>query len=90
MIAAFAAQLVAAGAPPSPLDAASDPGLPVVQGQLRTHWVDDQAVLLPRGPGLGESGHGRLDHAVRDAIGGRCQMARSVGTTRWNDVWTAR
>jgi len=25
---------VAAGAPPSPLDVPSDPGLPVVQGQL--------------------------------------------------------
>ncbi|OBI80963.1 tRNA (adenosine(37)-N6)-threonylcarbamoyltransferase complex transferase subunit TsaD [Mycobacterium asiaticum] len=36
MIAAFAAQLVAAGAPPSPLDAASDPGLPVVKGQVRS------------------------------------------------------
>jgi N6-L-threonylcarbamoyladenine synthase len=34
MIAAFAAQLVAAGAAPSPLDVASDPGLPVVQAQL--------------------------------------------------------
>ncbi|KAA8965286.1 tRNA (adenosine(37)-N6)-threonylcarbamoyltransferase complex transferase subunit TsaD [Mycobacterium sp.] len=35
MIAAFAAQLVAAKAPPSPLDVSSDPGLPVVTGQLR-------------------------------------------------------
>jgi N6-L-threonylcarbamoyladenine synthase len=35
MIAAFAAQLVATGAPPSPLDVPSDPGLPVVHGQLR-------------------------------------------------------
>jgi N6-L-threonylcarbamoyladenine synthase len=26
---------VAAGAPPSPLNVASDPGLPVVKGQLR-------------------------------------------------------
>jgi N6-L-threonylcarbamoyladenine synthase len=34
MIASFAAHLVAAGAPPSPLDAASDPGLPVVKGQV--------------------------------------------------------
>jgi N6-L-threonylcarbamoyladenine synthase len=34
MIAAFAAQLVAAAAPPSPLDAATDPGLPVVKGQV--------------------------------------------------------
>jgi N6-L-threonylcarbamoyladenine synthase len=34
MIAAFAAHLVAAGASPSPLDVASDPGLPVVKGQL--------------------------------------------------------
>lgn len=34
MIAAFAAHLVAAGASPSPLDAATDPGLPVVQGQV--------------------------------------------------------
>jgi N6-L-threonylcarbamoyladenine synthase len=34
MIASFAAHLVAAGAPPSPLDVASDPGLPVVKGQL--------------------------------------------------------
>jgi N6-L-threonylcarbamoyladenine synthase len=34
MIAAFAAHLVAAGAPPSPLDVPSDPGLPVVHGQL--------------------------------------------------------
>jgi N6-L-threonylcarbamoyladenine synthase len=34
MIAAFAAHLVAAGAPPSPLDAASDPGLPVVKAQV--------------------------------------------------------
>lgn len=35
MIASFAAHLVAAGASPSPLDAASDPGLPVVIGQVR-------------------------------------------------------
>jgi N6-L-threonylcarbamoyladenine synthase len=35
MIAAFAAQLVAAGAFPSPLDAPSDPGLPVIKGQVR-------------------------------------------------------
>jgi N6-L-threonylcarbamoyladenine synthase len=34
MIAAFAAHLIAAGAPPSALDVASDPGLPVVKGQL--------------------------------------------------------
>ncbi|OAN34479.1 tRNA (adenosine(37)-N6)-threonylcarbamoyltransferase complex transferase subunit TsaD [Mycolicibacterium iranicum] len=34
MIASFAAHLIAAGAEPSPLDAASDPGLPVVQGQV--------------------------------------------------------
>jgi N6-L-threonylcarbamoyladenine synthase len=34
MIASFAAHLVAAGAPPSPLDAATDPGLPVVKGQV--------------------------------------------------------
>ncbi|QUR66494.1 tRNA (adenosine(37)-N6)-threonylcarbamoyltransferase complex transferase subunit TsaD [Mycobacterium spongiae] len=34
MIAAFAAHLVAAGAAPSPLDAPSDPGLPVVIGQV--------------------------------------------------------
>ncbi len=34
MIAAFAAHLVAAGAQPSALDAASDPGLPVLQGQV--------------------------------------------------------
>ncbi|PQM47371.1 tRNA N6-adenosine threonylcarbamoyltransferase [Mycobacterium talmoniae] len=34
MIASFAAHLLAAGAPPSPLDAATDPGLPVVQGQV--------------------------------------------------------
>lgn len=34
MIAAFAAQLVAAGAAPSALDAASDPGLPVLRGQV--------------------------------------------------------
>lgn len=34
MIAAFAAHLVAAGAPPSPLDAPSDPGLPVVKAQV--------------------------------------------------------
>jgi N6-L-threonylcarbamoyladenine synthase len=35
MIASFAAHLVAAGAPPSPLDASSDPGLPVLKGQVR-------------------------------------------------------
>lgn len=35
MIAAYAAQLVAAGAPPSSLAVATDPGLPVVCGQLR-------------------------------------------------------
>lgn len=35
MIASFAAHLVAAGAPPSPLDVASDPGLPVIAGQVR-------------------------------------------------------
>ncbi len=34
MIASFAAHLIAAGAPPSPLDAATDPGLPVVRGQV--------------------------------------------------------
>ncbi len=34
MIASFAAHLVAAGAAPSPLDVPSDPGLPVVRGQL--------------------------------------------------------
>ncbi|HEY2502004.1 MAG TPA: tRNA (adenosine(37)-N6)-threonylcarbamoyltransferase complex transferase subunit TsaD [Mycobacterium sp.] len=34
MIAAFAAQLVAAGASPSPLGVPSDPGLPVVKGQV--------------------------------------------------------
>ena len=34
MIAAFAAHLVAAGAPQSPLDVPSDPGLPVVRGQV--------------------------------------------------------
>jgi len=34
MIASFAAHLVAAGAPPSRLDVASDPGLQVVRGQL--------------------------------------------------------
>jgi N6-L-threonylcarbamoyladenine synthase len=34
MIASFAAHLIAAGAAPSPLDAASDPGLPVVRGQV--------------------------------------------------------
>jgi N6-L-threonylcarbamoyladenine synthase len=35
MIASFAAHLVAAGAPPSPLDVSSDPSLPVVKGQVR-------------------------------------------------------
>ena len=34
MIASFAAHLIAAGASASPLDVASDPGLPVVQGQV--------------------------------------------------------
>ena len=34
MIASFAAHLVAAGASPSPLDVASDPGLPVIKGQV--------------------------------------------------------
>ncbi len=34
MIASFAAHLVAAGAPPSPLDVAGDPGLPVVRSQV--------------------------------------------------------
>ena len=34
MIASFAAHLIAAGAPPSPLDAASDPVMPVVKGQV--------------------------------------------------------
>ncbi|MGB0973313.1 MAG: tRNA (adenosine(37)-N6)-threonylcarbamoyltransferase complex transferase subunit TsaD [Mycobacterium sp.] len=34
MIASFAAHLIAAGADASPLDVASDPGLPVVQGQV--------------------------------------------------------
>lgn len=34
MIASFAAHLIAAGAPPSGLDAASDPGLPVIKGQV--------------------------------------------------------
>lgn len=33
MIASFAAHLRSAGAPPSPLDVATDPGLPVVRGQ---------------------------------------------------------
>jgi N6-L-threonylcarbamoyladenine synthase len=35
MIASFAAHLLAAGAAPSPLHVASDPGLPVVVGQVR-------------------------------------------------------
>ena len=34
MIASFAAHLVAAGAPQSPLDVPSDPGLPVVKAQV--------------------------------------------------------
>ncbi|OBB58076.1 tRNA N6-adenosine(37)-threonylcarbamoyltransferase complex transferase subunit TsaD [Mycobacterium sp. 852013-51886_SCH5428379] len=34
MIASFAAHLIAAGAQPSPLDAASNPGLPVVRSQV--------------------------------------------------------
>ncbi|WP_420108134.1 tRNA (adenosine(37)-N6)-threonylcarbamoyltransferase complex transferase subunit TsaD, partial [Mycolicibacter arupensis] len=34
MIASFAAHLIAAGAPPSPLEVATNPGLPVVQGQI--------------------------------------------------------
>lgn len=34
MIASFAAHLIAAGASPSPLDVPSDPGLPVVKGQV--------------------------------------------------------
>ena len=34
MIASFAAHLIAAGATPSPLDAASDPGLPVMRSQV--------------------------------------------------------
>jgi N6-L-threonylcarbamoyladenine synthase len=34
MIASFAAHLIAAGAPPSPLEAATDPGLPVIKGQV--------------------------------------------------------
>lgn len=34
MIASFAAHLIAAGASPSPLDVATDPGLPVVRGQI--------------------------------------------------------
>jgi len=35
MIASFAAHLLAAGAAPSPLDVATDPGLPVISGQVR-------------------------------------------------------
>jgi N6-L-threonylcarbamoyladenine synthase len=35
MIASFAAHLVAAGAPPSPLDVPSDPGLPVIKAQVK-------------------------------------------------------
>jgi N6-L-threonylcarbamoyladenine synthase len=34
MIASFAAHLLAAGAAPSPLDVATDPGLPVISGQV--------------------------------------------------------
>jgi N6-L-threonylcarbamoyladenine synthase len=34
MIASFAAHLIAAGVSPSPLDARSDPGLPVLSGQV--------------------------------------------------------
>jgi N6-L-threonylcarbamoyladenine synthase len=34
MIASFAAHLIAAGAPPSQLAVATDPGLPVVKGQV--------------------------------------------------------
>ena len=34
MIAAFAAELIAAGVSPSPLDVATDPGLPILQGHL--------------------------------------------------------
>jgi tRNA A37 threonylcarbamoyltransferase TsaD len=46
MIASFAAHLVAAGASPSPLNAPSDPGLPVVTAQVS--WVagaDDATAL---------------------------------------------
>lgn len=35
MIASFAAHLIGAGVPPSPLDVATDPGLPVVHSQVR-------------------------------------------------------
>lgn len=35
MIASFAAHLLAAGAAPSPLNVATDPGLPVISGQVR-------------------------------------------------------
>jgi N6-L-threonylcarbamoyladenine synthase len=35
MIASFAAHLLAAGAAPSPLDVATDPGLPIISGQVR-------------------------------------------------------
>jgi N6-L-threonylcarbamoyladenine synthase len=34
MIASFAAHLIAAGAAPSPLEVATNPGLPVVAGQI--------------------------------------------------------
>ncbi|CAJ1508391.1 tRNA (adenosine(37)-N6)-threonylcarbamoyltransferase complex transferase subunit TsaD [[Mycobacterium] holstebronense] len=34
MIASFAAHLIAAGAPPSPLDVATNPGLPVIRAQV--------------------------------------------------------
>lgn len=34
MIASFVAHLIAAGAPPSPLEVATDPGLPVLRGQV--------------------------------------------------------
>ncbi len=48
MIASFAAHLVAAGAPPSPLDVASDPGLPVVKGQVHEHDKLEITELLYR------------------------------------------
>ena len=75
MIASFAAHLIAAGAPPSPLDAASDPGLPVVKGQVRMSLEDKLAVteLLYRYAEL-------IDAGDFDGVGQLLARATFAGT----------
>lgn len=65
MIASFAAHLLAAGAPPSALTAASDPGLPVLRGR----WSRNRPGRRAAGPGR-RSGSRCVDFALGESAGG--------------------